>query len=75
MRLKLMLEKHNADFRLRLGSGGPEKVIPMKVSIMEGKNPVRVKVRRYPAEQRAFLNEYLSKLVEFGFIKADSTSS
>lgn len=50
-------------------------ITPIKISIIEGKKPVRVKDRRYPAEQRAFLNEYFSKPVEFGFVEADSTAS
>lgn len=74
-RLESMLTKHRAAFRLRLGRGGPAKVTPMKIVITPGKPPVRVKVRRYPTEQRTFLNNYLTKLAEFGLIKSDSKAS
>lgn len=54
-RLKQMLRKHHKAFRLRLGSGGPAKVTPMKIIPIDGKKPILVKVWRYPSEQRTFL--------------------
>lgn len=68
-RLKQILEKHRVIFRIRLGSGGPAKVKPMKIVLDETKKPIKVKVRKYPAEQRRFLNLYIDKLVEMGFLK------
>lgn len=40
----------------------------MKVQLLPNKRPVKVKARRYPTHQRAFLNEYVQKLVEMGFL-------
>lgn len=56
-------------FRLRLGSGGQSKITSMKIRFNQSKAPVKVKVRKYPAEQQNFLDEYLSKLVELNSIK------
>ena len=41
----------------------------MRVETVPGKKPVRVKARRYPAAQRAFLNKYVDKLVAMNFFK------
>lgn len=45
------------------------------INRIAGKNPIRVKVRRYPSEQRAFLSDYLEKLVELCFIIKVVTAS
>lgn len=39
----------------------------MRIKLDPRKRPVRCKLRRYPAPQRAFLNKYVDKLVEMGF--------
>lgn len=72
-RLLATLAKFPDVFKLRLGSGGPAKVAPMKIDLMEEKRPVKVKVRRYPPDQRAFLDEYFAQLVQFGFVVPDPT--
>lgn len=39
----------------------------MRIEIDASKQPVKSKVRRYPVDQRKFLNKYVEKLVEYGF--------
>lgn len=68
-RLKQIIKNNMSVFKIRLGSGGPTKVKPMKIILEPSKKPIKVKVRRYPAEQRKFLNAYFSKLIEMGFLK------
>lgn len=41
----------------------------MKIEVDEKKRPVKCKVRRYPPAQRRFLNKYVDKLVEMGFLQ------
>lgn len=66
-RLRSLISKFKHIFRLRLGKGKPAKVPPMKIDLDTSKSPVKAKVRRYPHEQRKFLNKYVEKLVEMGF--------
>ena len=40
----------------------------MKISLDPSMRPVKVKARRYSAQQRTFLNKYIDKLVDMGFI-------
>lgn len=47
----------------------------MKINLDPGKRPVKVKVQRYPGGQRAFLKEYLEKLVETGYLKPNSDAT
>lgn len=57
-------------FRLRLGGGGLAKITAMKIRLDPSKTPAKVRLRKYPAEQRNFLDEYLSQFVELYFIKS-----
>ena len=67
-RLRELLQKYRKIFRLRLGASEPAQVAPMKIQLKEGLNPVRVKARRYSADERARLEKYVEKLVEMNFI-------
>ncbi len=49
---------------MRLGKSPPAKVQPMKIELDSRKRPVRVKSRKYTANQRKFLKAYVDKLVE-----------
>lgn len=68
-KLQEIIQRHRSVFRLRLGSGGPARVTAMKIRLEDGKMPVKVKVRKYPTDQRKFLDEYLDKLVKLDFIR------
>lgn len=67
--LKSAIAQHRSIFKVRLGSGGPAKVTPMKLQIDPSKLPVKVKVGKYPIVQRKFLDMYLSQLLSLEFIK------
>lgn len=41
----------------------------MKICFDQNKTTIKVKVRRYPGEQRNFFDEHLTQLVELNFIK------
>ena len=47
----------------------------MRVRLRDNCSPVRVKARRYSAEQREFLDAYLHKPLELGFCKEMATAS
>lgn len=68
-KLEEIIQQNKTVFKIRLGSGGPANVTPMKIVLDETKKPVKVKVRKYPKEQRKFLDTYFSKLVDMGFLK------
>lgn len=46
------MERNKSVFRLNLGSGGPAKVSPIKITPNRNKKPVNVEVCKYPAEQK-----------------------
>jgi len=41
----------------------------MRVRLKHGYRPIRVKARRYSVEQRRFLNEYVNRLKDMGFVE------
>lgn len=47
----------------------------MKIYLNDSKTPVKVKVRKYPANQRMFLDAYFDELVKMGFLKVCPTKS
>ena len=47
----------------------------MRVRLNEGDREIRVKVRRYSPDQRAFLDAYLQKLIELGFCEEKPTAA
>ena len=47
----------------------------MRVRLKENCLPIRVKARRYSAEQREFLDAYLQKLVDLGFCEEMATAT
>lgn len=55
-------------FKVRLGKSEPAKVTPMHIRIKDGCAPVKVRARRYSAEQRSFLNSNIDELVKMGFL-------
>lgn len=56
-------------FEIRLGRCGPAKFKPMKIFLDPANKPVKVKVRKYPAEQIKLLNVYFSNLMDIEFLK------
>lgn len=67
--LATVTDKNKDVFKTRLRSRGPAKATPMKINLEESIRPVKVKVRRYPPDQRAFLDVYFDELVSLGFLK------
>lgn len=47
----------------------------MRVRLEQGKQPVRVKARRYSPEQRAFLEKYTNQLLEMDFFEEMPTAA
>lgn len=62
-RLQSIRKEHKHLFKLRLRSGGSANMTPVKINLDVNKKVVRVRVRRYPAEQRAILKSYVCKIV------------
>ena len=73
-RLRAILEKRYGVFRLRLGKSAPAKVEPMRIRLQKDAKPIKVKVRRYSQEQRRFLDDYIAKLLDMGFIREAKTA-
>ena len=67
-KLRKLLRKYRKIFRPRFGASERAQVAPMKIQLKEGLKPVRVKARRYSADEGAWLEKYVEKLVEMNFI-------
>ena len=52
---------------MRLGKTDPALVTPMKIELKPDSVPVKVRARRYPPQQRSFLNKYVDELVRMGY--------
>ena len=70
-RLRKFLLYKRFVFLVRLGKTSPASVAPMNIDLDKTKVPIRVRARIYSAPQRAFLNTYVAKLVEMGFLVAN----
>ena len=64
--LRDLVFEHKSIFRIRLGKSDPARVKPMHVELKPNCKPARGKARRYPKEQREFLNKYTDTLEEMG---------
>ena len=51
------------------GNTDAAKVVTMKVDLKRDAQPVIAKVRRYNADQREFLNEYMAEMERIGFVR------
>lgn len=69
--MKSIPEAHKSVFHIVLGGGGPSKIPPMK--IVFSKRLASMKLKRYKAEQLLFFDNDIDRLVELGFIAADTT--
>lgn len=69
-RLKQKINRNKSFFRIRLGSRGPSKIPSMMITVDSTNEPVRVLVRKCPAEQRKYLEVYFGELLRKGFLKA-----
>lgn len=67
--LKELIAKHKHIFKLRLRTGDPAEITPLKVDLDQTKPPVRRKVETLPMLQVGFLDKYISQLLKMKFIK------
>lgn len=64
-----IIRRYKSVFRLKLGSGGAAKIMPMKLRLDEKREPLKVKVRKYLVEQKKFVDKYHSKMLSLHSIK------
>jgi hypothetical protein len=62
-------------WRIDMGNDPPAKVRAMVTNIEPGSAPVRVRVRRYTAQQAVFLRDYTDRLVALGHAFRNPTST
>ena len=55
-------------FRISLSSRPPAKLRPLKIELLPGAKPVRVRLRNYTQEQREFLSDFVSRLQDAGMV-------
>ena len=67
-KLESLLLSFRKIFKIRLGMSDPADVAPMKLELKKDARPVRVKGRRYSVDERAWMELYVKKLVEMGFL-------
>lgn len=75
LHLSNLFNKYESIFRIRLGNSPPASVPPMRIRLKPDQTPIRVKARRYSAEQRAFMEQYADKLLEMDFAFIMPTAS
>lgn len=63
-----LLQTYQVTFRLRLGSGRPSRICPMRIKIDAHRHPVRVRVRHFRSAQRVFLHQCINRQVDIGFL-------
>lgn len=68
------LHKEYCQRRTQLGPDPPAKVEPLRVTLIDGAQPVRCKPHRYPPAQHKFLQEHVEQLLRFGFIRKNNQS-
>lgn len=73
-RLKAMMKKFRNIFRIQLGHDQPAKVTPLLVKPVPNAHPHRSPQRRYAPNQREFLCNTVSELVEIGAIFKNPSS-
>jgi RNase H-like domain found in reverse transcriptase/Integrase core domain/Reverse transcriptase (RNA-dependent DNA polymerase)/Chromo (CHRromatin Organisation MOdifier) domain len=69
-----LLTEYEDIWRIKLGPDPPANLPPMEITITPGSFPVRVKPRRYPPQQKLFIEKHCAKLVEYGLAYANTTS-
>lgn len=73
--LTTLIYKSKTIFNIWPESGGPASVPPLKITLDSTERPVNVKLRRYSAAKREFLNFYMSQLVSLDIMKPNALAS
>ena len=74
-RIKIWINTSKIIFRFRLGKSAHAKITAMKIEIIDGYNPVKVQARRYYGKHRPFIDKYIQKLLDIGFVVSRSFAS
>lgn len=61
-------------FRCSFSSGPPAKLPPLKIELTADAKPVKVRLRKYSADQRKFLATFIKSLVSHGMVYPNPTS-
>lgn len=61
-------------FRVSFSSGPPTKLPPLKIELTPDAKPVKVRLRRYSAQQCKLLNCFVKTLVKHGMAYPNPTS-
>jgi hypothetical protein len=73
--LKALVFEFADIWRLSLCPGPPAKLPPLTINLQPDAIPVRVKLRRYPQEQRDFLKSFVDQLVSSGLAYRNASST
>lgn len=68
-KLSEILVEYDDVLRLRLGTGHPADVEPMRIHQRSGAIPVRARQGRHPEAKLHFMERYVDKLTVFGFVR------
>ncbi|KAG3097185.1 hypothetical protein PI125_g15759 [Phytophthora idaei] len=72
--LRNLVREYSDVFRVRLGHDAAAEVEPLEVRLVDGVQPYRSGVRRYPEAQRTFLREYVRELEAAGLVERNNQS-
>ena len=67
--LERLLREFGDIIKLKLGSGKPADIDPLRVNLKPGAMPIRAKQRRYPPPEKAFMVRYVRQLLKLGLVK------
>ncbi|MEM1369511.1 MAG: reverse transcriptase family protein, partial [Cyanobacteria bacterium P01_H01_bin.15] len=67
--LDKLLHEFSDVVKMKLGSGEPVDIEPLKIRLKTNAIPVRAKPRKYPLEKRVFISRYVGELKRMGFVK------
>ncbi|KAG2789501.1 hypothetical protein Pcac1_g1450 [Phytophthora cactorum] len=73
--LRNLVMEYSDVFRVRLRHDAAAEVEPLEVRLVDGAQPYRSGVRRYPEAQRTFLREYVRELEAAGLVERNKTKS
>lgn len=68
-----LLREFSNNIKLKLDSGEPADIEPLKVQLKPDAMPIRAKQPRYPQPKREFVTRYVQQLLKVGFVKKVSS--
>lgn len=73
--LKNLVHSFKGIFFIGLSGGPPAKLKPLEIELAPDAKPIKVKLRKYSQEQKCFLSNFVSELMEKGMLYPNPTAA